>query len=129
MIVIHVLKYTTPPGFILSCVFKCTNLSVLVVLFPQSIGLEMIIPLTFNHFTERPRFSSILQINTRISHGLVLLCHRPQLTHKDIPLTAASVLLKLTLVKKFLANRNKKIQSERFDFKKSTESRLEEKRG
>lgn len=35
-----------PPGFTLCCLFKCTNFKtcVLVVLSPQSAGLEMIIP-------------------------------------------------------------------------------------
>lgn len=40
-------------------------------------------------------------MNTSASHGLDLLCHRAQLTHKDISLTSALVLLNLTLVKNF----------------------------
>lgn len=76
---------------------------------------------SINHFSEHlclpARFSFILQINTDTSHGLVLLCHRPQLSHRDISLTAALVLLKLSL-KTFLNRQSK-----------DTESRLEEKQG
>ena len=44
---LHISEYTVPPGFRLFCLFKCTNFetatNVLVVLFPQSTRLDMII--------------------------------------------------------------------------------------